>query len=388
MMLFIIVKKSTLVYVTIGIILLCALAAAAYHYIDDVSEAFSRDEILSVIQQMFDIRNKAILEKDSEVLKSLYDTKKRYGMWAYEHEVKKMKYLHQWSEKQGIRFTHIHSDITIRYIKEKGAGITANLIVSTTYRYQYKNETYGANDFRIGTYHSIDLVPKSGKTLEKHHQINEEVLLKQEEWIIVKEWYKDPFADSLHLDSIKSEDIKTHILSRGPRDFSEISVRRMAAVEYADQYCGAANDRQTGYQYNKKYKDYNPLGGDCANFASQILFEGGKFKKTRQWNYVKDGSKAWVNAHAFKSYMLYSGRASKIAYGTYNKVYKASYQLLPGDFIAYEKKGKVTHISVVTGADSKGYALVNCHNVDRYRVPWDLGWSDKGIKFWLVRVHY
>ncbi|MDK2919909.1 MAG: hypothetical protein PWQ37_2642 [Candidatus Petromonas sp.] len=86
--------------------------------------------------------------------------------------------------------------------------------------------------------------------------------------------------------------------------------------------------------------------------------------------------------------MLYSGRASKIAYGTYEQVYKASYKLLPGDFIAYEKNGKVTHISVVTGADSKGYTYVHSHNTDRYRVPWDLGWSDKGIKFWLVRVHY
>lgn len=86
--------------------------------------------------------------------------------------------------------------------------------------------------------------------------------------------------------------------------------------------------------------------------------------------------------------MLYSGRGSLITRGTYNQVFKNSFKLLPGDFIAYEKKGKVTHISVVTGIDSKGYALVNCHNTDRYRVPWDLGWSDKGIVFWLVRVNY
>jgi ABC-type uncharacterized transport system permease subunit len=46
------------------------------------------------------------------------------------------------------------------------------------------------------------------------------------------------------------------------------------------------------------------------------------------------------------------------------------------------------HIAVVTGADSKGYALVNCHNADRFKVPWDLGWSDKGITFRLIRVHY
>ena len=38
--------------------------------------------------------------------------------------------------------------------------------------------------------------------------------------------------------------------------------------------------------------------------------------------------------------MLNSGRASVIARGSYeNKFIKASIKLLPGDFIAYEKKG-------------------------------------------------
>ncbi|NLV63999.1 MAG: amidase domain-containing protein, partial [Clostridiaceae bacterium] len=79
---------------------------------------------------------------------------------------------------------------------------------------------------------------------------------------------------------------------------------------------------------------------------------------------------------------------SLIVHGTYDKVLKLSYKLLPGDIVGYEKKGKVVHISVVTGADSRGYSLVNCHNTDRFKVPWDLGWSDKGIKFWLIRVNY
>jgi len=62
-------------------------------------------------------------------------------------------------------------------------------------------------------------------------------------------------------------------------------------VEYADRYCGAAADEQYGYSYNKKYKNYNPLGGDCANFASQILYEGGKFKQTGAWRYEKTEAK-------------------------------------------------------------------------------------------------
>ena len=196
------------------------------------------------------------------------------------------------------------------------------------------------------------------------------------------------FGDSLNLDNIKADSIKEYILTQNSRDFSGLNARRIAAIKYANEYSGAASELN-GFKYNKKYRDYNPAGGDCANFASQILFEGGKFKKNSVWNYDGRGATgAWLNAGGFKNYMINSGRASVIAYGSYDKVYKASFKLLPGDFIAYEKKGDINHISVVTGADSKGYSLVTCHNSDRNQVPWDLGWSNKSIKFWLVRVHY
>ena len=159
-------------------------------------------------------------------------------------------------------------------------------------------------------------------------------------------------------------------------------------MAYADQYVGAADDGQNDYSYNKQYKNYNAVGGDCANFVSQALYEGGGFSQTGNWTYGKDGSLAWVKSRYLKDFLLYSGRASLIAYGNYTTVLRLSYKLMPGDIVAYEKRGVVTHVSMVTGADSRGYALVNCHNTDRYRVPWDLGWSDSGIRFYLIRVHY
>jgi hypothetical protein len=181
---------------------------------------------------------------------------------------------------------------------------------------------------------------------------------------------------------------RAFILSNEARDFTAQGQRRTDAVAYADLYAGAAGSPEIGYQYNGNYKNYNSLGGDCANFVSQILHEGGKFKKTSIWNYDKDGSRAWLKAQGLKDFMINSGRGSLLAYGSYDKVLKASYKLLPGDLVAYEKKGEVTHVSLVTGADSRGYSLVNCHNTDRYRVPWDLGWSNSGIRFYLIRVHY
>jgi hypothetical protein len=334
-------------------------------------ETNSKEEVTEAIEKIFQTRNEAIINGDVEFIKSFYDTKTKYGNWAYEYEVRKVKYVHNWAEKQGVKFIEIKPKVTIRKIKGGDDTYSANLICSTQYTYMYENEPDTLNSCRIGTYHNIKLVNKDGA------------------WIIVKEWYKDPFGDSLNLDNIKADDIRQYILAQPARDFSSLNQRRLNAVDYANRFCGAASEEEYGFKYNRKYKDYNPQGGDCANFASQILFEGGKFRKNIAWNY--DGKSAtgpWVNADKFKNYMVGSGRASVIAHGSYEKVYKASYKLLPGDFVAYESKGDINHISVVTGADTKGYSLVTCHNSDRNNVPWDLGWSNKKVKFWLVRVHY
>ncbi|WP_291632395.1 amidase domain-containing protein [Clostridium sp.] len=331
----------------------------------------SKKEVTSYIEQIFQSRNKAILNGDLELIQSLYNMDTKYGTWAYEYEKRKMDYINNWAEKQGVKFTNITPTVIVKKIKGSDDTFSIYLLCSTEYKYVYEDQPELENTSRIGTYHNLKLMRKDGS------------------WVISKEWYKDPFANSLDLGNIKADSIKKYILSQNARDLSTIDKRRITAIEYADKYCGAATTSEYNYKYNKKYRDYNPQGGDCANFASQILFEGGKFRKNSAWNYDKNGAtKSWLNADGFKNYMVYSGRASVIASGSYDKVYKASYKLLPGDFVAYEKKNDITHISVVTGADSRGYSLVSCHNSDRNKVPWDLGWSDKNIKFWLVRVHY
>ncbi|MBC2582555.1 amidase domain-containing protein [Clostridium sp. DJ247] len=332
---------------------------------------YSNDDVTSFIKQTFVNRNKALINGDLKLIECIYDKNTKYGTWAYEHEEKKMKYIHNWEEKQGVKFIDIVPTIVIRNIRANGDKFTVNLICSTEYKYIYENEADKVNISRIGTNHLVQIANKNGS------------------FVITKEWYKDPFADSLNLDNIKATSIKEYILCQSEPDLSDINERRIKTVEYADMYCGTASEEKYGFKYNEKYRNYNPEGGDCANFASQILFEGGKFRKNSIWNCDKKGAtRAWLNADGFKSYMINSGRASVIAYGNYEKVYKASYKLLPGDFIAYENKNDITHISVVTGVDSKGYSLVSCHNTDRNKVPWDLGWSNKKIKFWLVRVHY
>lgn len=360
-------RRFSRLFILLVCLILFQLTSASARVEGEINE---KEEVSKAIEEIYQKKNVAIINKDLEFIQSIYDLNTKYGTWAYQYEVSKVKYIQNWSEKQGVKFTEITPKVVIRRLNVNGSKATANLICSTEYKYTYLNEPDVINVSRIGTYHALTLQDQNG------------------EWIITKEWYKDPFADSLNLENIKEEDIRQYILSQPSRNLSGINERRKGAVDYADRFCGAASEEQYGFRYNNKYRDYNPQGGDCANFASQVLFEGGKFKKNMAWNYDRVGATGpWLNADKFKNYWINSGRASIIAYGSYEKVYKASYKLLPGDFVAYEKNGDITHISVVTGADSKGYSLVTCHNSDRNKVPWDLGWSNKKLRFWLVHVH-
>ncbi len=336
-----------------------------------VTERTADGDLKKRIKQIFVMRNQALLAEDKNKLQALYDREVKKGAWAYEHELKKMKYLHNWSAKQGVKFTKIKPEVVIRKLEKEADKLSVSLMAATTYQYVYEGAPHKYNSFRIGTYHVLDL-----KTVDNR-------------LAITKEWYTDPFADSLHLDKMKNQEIKELILAGEPKDLSGLDKKRLQAVKYTTKYCGAASPAPHSWQYNYDYKNYNYQGGDCANFASQMLYEGGGFKKNGVWNYSRgSGTKAWVNAQAFNQYMVSSGRGSVIARGSYRKVLADSYKLLPGDYIAYEEGGEVKHISVVAGFDSKGYVLVNSHNTDRYRVPWDLGWNNKEIKFWLVRVDY
>jgi hypothetical protein len=373
MFLIVVARKTTIILCVSLVILFLSLCLVARPFVRQKAISIMQaGEWEKIINEFFSIRNDCVLHEDFDRLSEIYLTSEKNGRWAYENELIRSRYLRSWANKQGVDFTGIESTVVIKRIKEVGRGYAFYILASNEYTYVYRNDPATVNRFRLGTYHSLDLIPAS----------------EGNGWIISREWYDDPLSNYLDPDTIPEEITET-ITSHTARDLSDLSEARIAAVEYADKYCGAASDGQNGYTFNTRYTDYNPLGGDCANFASQIYHEGGGLAKTTAWNFKNGkGSRSWVNAQGFRDFMVYSGRASVIATGRYAEVYKSAYELLPGDFIAYIKKGKVVHISVVTGHDSKGYPLVNSHNSDRFRVPWDIGWSKDGVRFCLVRVHF
>ena len=341
-------------------------------FINNQNEAVKQYDWEQILNSIFDKRDGLLLNGNADDLKAMYVSGERNSRWALEAEIRRVEYLKDYAARQCIEFTGVQSNLLIKKARQVGRGYAFFVVVSTTYTYIYQDEPEKENLFRIGTYHSMDLIPGSTDS----------------SWLISREWYVDPFQDSFVQEDATDTDYKAFILSQTAKDFSGIAEQRVKAVAYADRYAGAASDGLYGFDYNKDYPNFDSRGGDCSNYVSQALHESG-FKTGNGWTYTKDaGSHSWCNASGLKSYLVWSGRANVIAQGTFNDVYKAAYELMPGDVIGYVKKGRVDHMVLVTGADSKGYPLINSHTTDRYRVPWDLGWSESGIKFILLKVNY
>lgn len=362
-------------------------------------------------------RADAIVTGDAVALMSHYDLDSRYGQWAFEHEKRRCAYLQAWSAARGIRFLDTQVEFRITSVELKGttAWIELDESVKICYKHDSQPES-GSDSFGIGTEHLLELEFKDG------------------EWVIRRDWYLDPLdvdASSVSSTTALGSSFETYyslssdlvhpqlvaipasaypwLYSSGnlseTGDEADAKERaylynRENAVAYANKYCGLAWGCGNNRRYNSAYKNYTGLGGDCTNFASQILGdeEAGNLPMTYAWRYVPYGraagaTAAWAQASSLLSFLLSSGRAQRLARGTYADLIEVSAAyptgaigaLNRGDLIAYEEGGKIAHFAVVVGADSGLYLLVNSHTADRYHVPWDLGWDSNTI-FWLLKI--
>jgi len=354
-------------------------------YASTLPQQIDGNELKTEVERIFNKRSSALVTGDYYSLNDLFDTSQKYGKWALEHEVKRVKYLTSWASERDITFTNIQSTVRIKKIYPQGKVV--KLALEETYKFDYiynGDENNIVNSFGVGLRHTTSLIKKN------------------EKWVVYNDWYTDCFEDALQNYTSETPQLPTFFNTTVSNSkntellaYTNKSYDRNKVVAYADKYCGAACGLGNNFKYNKNYSDYNGAGGDCTNFVSQVLGdkEGGAMTINGTW---LPGSRAWANADGLKNFLIGSGRGSIIKIGSF-KVLTTPSENLPigvvgklqlGDLVAYEKGlGNIDHFAVVTGFDSRGYPLVNSHTTDRYHVPWDLGWGNKNIRFFLIHIN-
>ena len=134
---------------------------------------------------------------------------------------------------------------------------------------------------------------------------------------------------------------------------------RRAAVEYAHRWA---------YSRNPNYYDYEEIGGDCTNFASQSLYAGSgvmNFEPTFGWYYLDANRKSpsWTGVPYFFDFVT----RKEISQGPYG-VSAPLELILPGDFVQLqfnETRFGHTPIIVETGdPPTLQSTLVAAHSED------------------------
>lgn len=141
--------------------------------------------------------------------------------------------------------------------------------------------------------------------------------------------------------------------------FSMIPYNRRLAVAYAHRWA---------YGRNPLFYDYEEIGGDCTNFASQCLYAGTgvmNFTPTFGWYYINANEKApaWTGVEYFRNFLV----RDEVSQGPVGREASLG-ELLPGDFIQLSFQGGVfshTPIVVAIGAPATPETiLLAAHSYD------------------------
>jgi len=198
-------------------------------------------------------------------------------------------------------------------------------------------------------------------------------------WLIVRDDYFDPGGDAMlargNFTALTTTEVPDD-LGMSPDRRAEVGVlpatvyvyNRTAAYNYAENHW---ND------YNDWYEDFCGSGGDCANFASQVVLAGEYPKQwsgSYQWWYNHNGtqdpgndtwSTSWIN-------VWYQKLALDYHYGYFTG---SANNLKVGDLVYMDWTGDGTwdHVAIVVVADpSGGNPLLDAHCNDRHQMS--LSW--------------
>lgn len=159
-------------------------------------------------------------------------------------------------------------------------------------------------------------------------------------------------------------------------NLSFLPYNREIAVNYAIKWA---------MRRNPAFYDYSKLGGDCTNFASQVLLAGGagmNYQPVLGWYYLDPNRKSpsWTGVD-----FLYNFLVSNQTKGPIGKETNPS-SVEVGDLIqlSYQGGAHFNHTLVITKFESPfgiGQIYVSAHSIDRYNVNLVKTYVWKQIRF-------
>ena len=146
----------------------------------------------------------------------------------------------------------------------------------------------------------------------------------------------------------------------------------MKVIDY-DRSAAVAYARQWAFRRNPAYFDFQNIGGDCTNFASQCLYAGvGVMNYTPDlgWYYVSSTNRAaaWTGVEYFFNFLIANLDGVGDGAGPFAQEVALS-EVEIGDFIQFGRAtGGFYHTPIVVGFSGRT-PLLAAHSYDVYNRP-------------------
>ncbi len=135
---------------------------------------------------------------------------------------------------------------------------------------------------------------------------------------------------------------------------------RQKCVEYANKWA---------LSRNPNYYDYEKIGGDCTNFASQCIYAGSKVMNQKNWYYrtANQKSPSWTGVEFLYDFLVHNQSAGP------HGVLVNQNQIQVGDLIQLSSNGqKFTHSLIVVKIENSNYLsdiYIATHSFDAQNRP-------------------
>lgn len=140
----------------------------------------------------------------------------------------------------------------------------------------------------------------------------------------------------------------------------EIGYHREAVLRYAKQWA---------FSRNPSYLDFEQLGGDCTNFASQCVYAGSgvmNYTPVMGWYYNNsaDRTPSWTGVSFFYNFLVQNQSVGPYAVPTKETGVE------PGDIVQLGNKDGYYHSPIIVAIEGK-QIFVAAHSYDAYMRPLD-----------------
>lgn len=346
-------RKLVSIVLTVGMLILGTNVGSALAANQDTQE----NTIQAMLQKAYTTRAESIVQSPKiNELKAFYEKNHEFDF-----EKNRVNQYQQMQAKLKQKITSMKSTLTITNIDlavEQNPKVTAYEWLE----YNWLGESKDLQTTGIGVNHVITLVKEGENYLIEEDSYDEGPLTKVE-----SPSYKAPTAPSPSQAPQTDSQLTSNAIIVPQIVPGSTYYNRNAAANYSDSYATS---------YNSNYYNYNPDGGDCANFASQSMYAGNAYfvgngsQGDSYWWYNNSGSTPLLKSPAPWRYCPSQINFVLNGWGTTTTLSG----LQRGDLIYYDWTGDGVwdHVAIVT-AFSGTTPLVNSHNTDLYHANWTLG---------------